>query len=153
MTGSRRGVILVEAVVALAVLLVLAGLIAPAIRAKRMRAHALRVVAVAKQVGAAIATFQQARHAWPTSAGAGLTPAGLASYTAGTPFQSDDYVLRYVLRDVTTSDGDLHHSILIVSPTDPAACPEVYDGLGGAQNPRLIAYCGNDQGSLYLFLN
>lgn len=151
--GSRRGWFLVEAMAALAVLLVLAGFIAPAIRARRMRARAARVVTAARKVGAAIGTFQQARQAWPTSAGVGLMPAGLASYATGTPFQSDDYVLHYVLRDVTTRDGVLHHPIVIVTPTDPAACPEVYAGLGGARNPSIFAYCGRDEGSVYIFLN
>ncbi|MGH7591034.1 MAG: hypothetical protein ACREL2_06310 [Gemmatimonadales bacterium] len=153
MMGSRRGVFLVEAMVALAVVLVLAGFLAPAIRAGRMRGRAARVVAAARTVGSAIATYHQYRQSWPASAGSGLTPAGLATFTSGTAFQGNDYVLRYTLRSVTTRGGELLHPILVVSPTDPAACPDVYAGLGGARNPSIFAYCGNDSGSVYLFIN
>ncbi|MGH7532756.1 MAG: hypothetical protein ACREL4_05645 [Gemmatimonadales bacterium] len=151
--GWRRGVFLVEAMVALAVLLVLAGLLAPAVRASRMRARAARIVGAAKRASSALATYQLDRHAWPASAGPGLAPAGLATFTAGTPFHSDDYLLRYVVRSVTTRDGELLHPILVVTPTNPAACPDVYAGLGGTRNPNIFAYCGATTGSVYLFLN
>ena len=153
MMHSRRGVILVEAMVALATLLVLAGLIAPKIRADRRRARATRIVAVAKQVSVALSAYQRDRRQWPASAGAGLVPTGLNTFSGATPFQGDDYVLRYVLRSVHTQDIDVVHPILIVTSTDPRTCPEVYADLSGVRNPNAFAFCGTDTGSVYLFLN
>lgn len=150
---SRRGVILVEMMAALATLLVLAGLIAPGIRASRRRARATRIVAAANEVRAALTAFQRDRHEWPASAGSGLVPAGLGTFSGGTPFQSDDYVLRYVLRSVTTQNVSVLHPILIVTSTDPGTCPDVYADLGGVRNPNAFAFCGSDTGSVYLFLN
>lgn len=153
MTHSRRGVTLVGTMVALATLLVLAGLIAPKIRADRRRARADRIVAVAKQVSAAVTAFQRDRHQWPASAGAGLVPTGLNTFSGATPFQGEDYVLRYVLRSVHTQNDDVLHPILIVTSTDPRTCPDVYADLGGVRNANAFAFCGADTGSVYLFLN
>jgi type II secretory pathway pseudopilin PulG len=150
---SRRGIILVEAMVALATLLVLIGLLAPRVRADRRRARAIRIVAAAKRATAALTAFQTDRHRWPASAGAGLVPMGLSVLTGAAPFQGDDYVLRYVLRSVQTQQNDVLHPILIVTPTDPRTCPDVYDLLGGVRNPNAFAFCGNVTGSVYLFLN
>lgn len=150
---SRRGIMLVQAAVALAALLVIVGLFAPRIRADRRRGRATRIVTIAKQVSAALTAFQRDRHQWPASAGEGLVPTGLNAFSGAAPFQGDDYVLRYVLRPVHTKNIDVLHPILIVTPTDPRTCPDVYELLGGVRNPNAFAFCGNVTGSVYLFLN
>lgn len=153
MIGSRRGIALVEMAVALAVLLVIAGLVAPAVRARRVRARAAGIVAEVRTVGVALGNYDREHNAWPASAGTGMVPTGLGSAAGGPNFRTDDYVLRYTLRTATTPDGPVEHPILVVRPTDPRACAEVYNGLGGAGNLNAFAYCTTDSGTVYLFLN
>ncbi|HEU5357477.1 MAG TPA: hypothetical protein VFU45_00045 [Gemmatimonadales bacterium] len=153
MIRSRRGIALVELAVALAALLVLAGLIAPMIRARRVRVRAIRIVAEVKKGVVALGNYDREHNQWPASAGTGLTPAGLGSGPTGPTFRADDYVLRYTLRPSTTPDGPVEHPIIVVRPTDPRACSDVYDGLGGEENPNAFAYCSTESGAVYLFLN
>ena len=153
MIHSRRGIALVEMAVALAVLLVIAGLIAPAIRARRVRARSTRIVAEVKKVVVALGNYDREHNAWPASAGTGFAPTGIASTPGGPTFRTDDYALRYTLRPATTPDGPVDHPIIVIRPTDPRACADVYDGLGGEENPNAFAYCSTESGTVYLFLN